>query len=209
MRVGGVVSIMIKPSCCHVLRLICCIVFLSLFLRYNSTSDVWMASLEIDVLIVGAGPTGLMLAAELSLQKVSYRIIDRAASRSTKSRALVVHPRSLELLNRHGIAQELYARGPKLAGLRIFSEKATEHFAGLPYGNFGAGDTEFPSTVFVSQCETEALLEEAVAKHGKRVERPVEATHMIADSDGVWITLTHGDGHEERVSYKYVVGCDG
>lgn len=64
-----------------------------------------------DVLIVGAGPVGTTLALELAYQKTSFRIIDQAPERSDKSRALVVQPRTLELLNRHGHAEQLVPQG--------------------------------------------------------------------------------------------------
>src|SRR4051812_27441817 len=73
-----------------------------------------------EILIIGSGPTGLMLALELNMQKIPFRILDSTAIRSDKSRALVLHSRSLELLARHGIAQRFIERGRSNSGVRIF-----------------------------------------------------------------------------------------
>src|SRR5271155_5578681 len=78
---------------------------------------------DIDVLIIGGGPTGMMLALELAMQNVTFRIVDKEPIRSDKSRALVVHPRSLELLNRHSIAHELIELGRLALGMRLFVNK--------------------------------------------------------------------------------------
>jgi 2-polyprenyl-6-methoxyphenol hydroxylase-like FAD-dependent oxidoreductase len=78
---------------------------------------------DIDVLIIGAGPTGSVLALELATQNVSFRIIDSTPIRSDKSRALAVQSRSLELLNHHGIAQKLIEGGFPNLGVRIFCNK--------------------------------------------------------------------------------------
>jgi 2-polyprenyl-6-methoxyphenol hydroxylase-like FAD-dependent oxidoreductase len=161
---------------------------------------------EVDVLIVGAGPTGLMLAHELALQNVSFRIVEKAVTRSPHSRALVVHSRSLELLHRHGITQELIARGRFNKGARVCVNGAvvTQIDAYI-----GAQDTSFPEMLFVSQADTERCLEEALEKkRGLRVERGVEVREIEQDESGVLVGLNR-DGDEEHVKVKYVVGCDG
>src|SRR5919205_1168290 len=108
---------------------------------------------ETDVLVVGAGPTGLVMATELAARGVSGRIIDRAPVRSERSRALVVQARSLELLQKMGIADELVARGRRTI-------KATPFVDGrraldLEFGDIGVDDTPYPFLLFVSQAETE------------------------------------------------------
>ncbi|KAI1370579.1 FAD binding domain-containing protein [Hypoxylon crocopeplum] len=164
-----------------------------------------------DVLIVGGGPTGLVLALELAAQKIPFRIIDKALGRSDKSRALVVQPRTLELLNRHGIARDLQERGNTVQGARycVNGKEAVrievEQVAAQP-------NTAFPFQKLISQRDTEYFLDECLAKYGYSVERGLEASTIIQDADGVTVTLsTVGTSTEETttVRAKFVVGCDG
>jgi len=162
---------------------------------------------DIDVLIIGGGPTGMMLALELAMQNVTFRIVDKEPIRSDKSRALVVHPRSLELLNRHSIAHELIELGRLALGLRLFVNKklVTE----FELGDLGFDDTAFTSVLFISQADTERFLDKALSRYGKAVERPVTAEKLEQDESGVRVWLKGADGVEEQVRCKYVVGCDG
>ncbi|KAL2127740.1 hypothetical protein VTI74DRAFT_10247 [Chaetomium olivicolor] len=162
---------------------------------------------DCDVLIVGAGPTGGSLALELAMQGVSFRIIDRAAIRNDKSRALVVHPRTLELLNRHGAADTIIQRGRILHGGSVFINKQLA--ASLDLDDLGVTDTEFTLPLNISQVETESFLDECLAKYDLSVERPVTATSIVQDSAGVTTTLELQDGKTETIRSKYVVGCDG
>lgn len=162
---------------------------------------------ECDVLIVGAGPVGTTLALELALHGVSFRIIDQAPVRSDKSRSLVVQPRTLELLNRHGAVDALVQRGRSLHGGIVYLEKqAVVHF---DLDNLDITGTEFPHLVNVSQAETEKFLDECLSKYDISVQRPITATEIIQDKDGVTTTLKAADGKTDTIRTKYVVGCDG
>ncbi|KAI1391406.1 FAD binding domain-containing protein [Hypoxylon trugodes] len=164
-----------------------------------------------DVLIVGGGPTGLVLALELAAQKIPFRIIDKALSRSDKSRALVVQARSLELLNRHGVARGLQERGNTAHGARYCVNG--KQVVRIQIGP----ETELLNTAFsnqklISQEDTEYFLDECLAKYGFSVERGLEAKTIIQDADGVTVTLSEGDeaaGKTSTVRAKFVVGCDG
>ena len=162
--------------------------------------------MEPDVLIVGAGPTGLTLAAELRALEASVRIVDSQLDRVHESRALAVQPRTLEVLRGLGITQLLVQRGNHAAGLRL-------HAGGrvVPVRLFDVGleDTAYPFLLFVSQAETEAVLNEHLAGHGVRVERGVELVGFEAGEADVTCTLRHGDGTAEEVHARYLVGCDG
>ncbi len=163
---------------------------------------------DTDILIVGAGPTGTMLALELALQGVSFRIIDSAPTRSDKSRALVIQPRTLELLARHGIAHDIIALGNVGTGARLFVNKKLA--AELDLSDLGFDDTAFPLPLWISQADTEHFFDAALQRHGRIVERPCTAEEIEQDDTGVTVTLRHGlDGGEERIRAKYVVGCDG
>lgn len=161
-----------------------------------------------DILIVGAGPTGVVLALELALQGVSFRIVDTAPTRSEISKALVVHPRSLELLNRHGISDELTAFKKNIKGVRLFVNKKTAVEFDLQ--DLGFNDTAYRSMFFISQAETEQFLDKTLKeRYGKVVERGITAEKVEQDGAGVTVLLKDANGAEEQVRCKYVVGCDG
>ncbi len=161
----------------------------------------------VDVLIVGAGPTGLTLAAQLQMFGTRFRLIDRARDRVHESRALAVQARSLEILHSLGLADALVARGNRSVRLMIHMEGRTVAAARL--GDFGATDTRFPFILFVSQAETEALLGEHLTTNGVDIERGVQLVRLTAVPAGVECVLRQADGREERLRARYVVGCDG
>jgi len=161
-----------------------------------------------DVLIIGAGPTGLMLALELSLQNIPFRIIDCSPSRSPYSRAFAIHARSLELLSRHeGILPSLIKRGTFNLSVNLFSNKKPVFTLNLQDTPFK--DTMFPGPLFVSQAITEEVMDGALAGYGNAVEWGVEALKVEQDDEGADVVLRRADGSEELGQAKYVVGCDG
>ncbi len=165
-----------------------------------------MQTQETDVLIIGAGPTGLALALELATRGVACRIVDKLAERSDKSRAFVVHARTLELLDRHGLADELVARGRTTLAGEIVVEGHKR--ADIVLADIGVEDTRFPFLLFLSQVETERVLERAFAATGGQVERPAELVALAQDGAGVRARLRRGDA-EDEVTARWVVGCDG
>ncbi|KAI3339618.1 FAD binding domain-containing protein [Ustulina deusta] len=164
---------------------------------------------HVDVLIVGGGPTGMTMALELATQGISFHIIDKAAERSPYSRALVVQPRTLELFNRHGLSdiEDLVAEGKRAsrASMCVLGKKLTD----INADDIMISGTKFPSTLTITQDETERWLEKKLAKHGVQVEMGVEAKSIIQDADGVSVTVCTKDGIEEEIRAKYVVGADG
>jgi 2-polyprenyl-6-methoxyphenol hydroxylase-like FAD-dependent oxidoreductase len=161
----------------------------------------------LDVLIVGAGPTGLALAAQLRSFGVGFRIVDRSLDRARESRALAVQARTLEVLQSVGLADALVARGNPSARLVLHFEGGRT--AEVRLGGFAAGDTRFPFILFVSQAETEALLGSHLTSHGVTIERGVELADFVTDDGGVDVVLRRLDGHDERVRARFLVGCDG
>jgi len=160
---------------------------------------------DTDVLVVGAGPTGLALAAHLSAHGVAARIVDRAQDRAHESRALAIQPRTLEVLTPLGVADRLVALGNPGVKLQIHTRERT---AALPLFDLGLADTAYPYLLFLSQAETERVLGERLRSAGVEVERRVTFVGLQQHSDSV-SALLRRDGEDFRVDARYVVGCDG
>ena len=155
------------------------------------------------ILVVGAGPTGLTLACELAVRGVPFRIVDQAPVRSDKSRALVVHARTLEVFQKMGIADELNRAGRTALNVSLWV--AGHEALRLQVADTGVDDTPYPFLLFVSQAETERLLESRLNALGGQVERPVQVTALREDGAGVQATFADG----KTARFDYVVGCDG
>jgi 2-polyprenyl-6-methoxyphenol hydroxylase-like FAD-dependent oxidoreductase len=160
----------------------------------------------LDVLVVGAGPTGLTLAAQLQAFGATVRIVDRQLDRVHESRALAVQPRTLEVLRGLGVAEELIVRGNDAVWVQLH---AGGRVVRIRLFGLGLDDTAFPFLLFVSQAETEQVLGDHLAGRGVPVERGVEVVGFHADLDVVTSTLRRRDGRTEQVHARYLVGCDG
>ncbi|MCA8920971.1 MAG: FAD-dependent monooxygenase [Planctomycetes bacterium] len=156
-----------------------------------------------QVLVVGAGPTGLLLACELARHGVAVRVIERRAGPSTTSKALAVHARTLEVWEDVGILGEALRRGRRVHGMTLRA-------GGKRLANVSLDELEspYPFVLVLPQSETEAILEARAAELGVRVEREVELVGLEQDADLVRCTLRRGQA-EERASCPWVVACDG
>ncbi|GAB3183902.1 2-polyprenyl-6-methoxyphenol hydroxylase-like FAD-dependent oxidoreductase [Micromonospora palomenae] len=153
-----------------------------------------------DVLVVGAGPTGLTVAATLARRGVDVTVVDRAAQPPVTSRAAVVHAYTLEMLDRIGAAAPLVARG---AASRRFTVRDRDRVL----FNVGFGDlpSRYPYALLVSQAVTEAVLTDRLTALGVRVNRPYEVSSLDRDDAGAVVGFADGG----RVRARWVIGADG
>ena len=160
-----------------------------------------------DVLVVGAGPTGLTLASQLARFGVRFRVIDKQVDRAHESRALGVQARTLEILQTLGLGDTLVSRGSHTTQLRLHVDRGEP--ATLDLGHVPRADTRFPFILFVGQPQLEGVLAGYLAESGAAIERGVELTTARPEAEHVVCTLRHHDGRHESICARYVAGCDG
>jgi 2-polyprenyl-6-methoxyphenol hydroxylase-like FAD-dependent oxidoreductase len=159
------------------------------------------------VLIVGAGPTGLMLACQLALHDVSFRIIDKNEDHTTQSRALVVQARSVEIFGQMDIAQEALELGEKAKAVNVVvNGKRVLH---MNVRDIGEGLTPYPYLLMLEQSKTEKLLNDFLAHRGHRVERQTALLDVTQDAHSVTATIKHTNRQEEVLQVDWLVGADG
>src|SRR5258708_16189282 len=165
------------------------------------------ASRDTDVLIVGAGPTGLVLAVWLTRVGVRVRIVDKTAEPGTTSRALAVQARTLELYNQVGLANTVIARGRKMIAVNLWvtGKKAARAI----FGDMGAGLSPFPYAVIFPQDEHERMLIDRLDEVGVQVERQTELLSFEDAADRVHVRLRLREGAVETCDAAYIAGCDG
>lgn len=159
----------------------------------------------IDVLVIGAGTTGLTAALQAHAGGARVRVVDRRSELFRPSRAMMMHPRTLEVLRPLGVTGELLA-------YRDTSQRAEVHLgsrvvsAGVD--RFGLRGTAFPHLLFIRQADVETVLAGALGARGLEVEFDVELLGLEPEGEGVVALLHHDDGTEE-VFCRYVAACDG
>ncbi|WP_406045627.1 FAD-dependent oxidoreductase [Micromonospora sp. NBC_00898] len=172
--------------------------------REPSTGKEITVHTTTDVLIVGAGPTGLTVAVELARRGIDCRVIEKRATPPTQAdKAIGIHCRTMEIWAEQGIVREAMDAGSWLTGNMVFINGAEVHrmsweLPELPYAHLG-----------LPQYETERILTERLATLGVRPRRGAELVAFTQDDDGGLATIATADGGEETVRAKYLVGCDG
>lgn len=162
---------------------------------------------ETQVLVAGAGPTGLVLALWLTRLGVRVRIIDEAAEPGTTSRALVVQARTLEFYSQIGLAQAVVAGGLELAALNLWVQG--RRVAHLPFGASGTGISPFPHPLIYPQDQHERLLIDRLAAAGVTVERRAVLLGFEDEGGRILARLRRADAVEEICAADYLAGCDG
>lgn len=164
--------------------------------------------METDLLIIGGGPTGLAAACEARRHGLSVRIVERLATRATMSKALVVHARTMEVLETIGCADDVLAAGQRFRALNIRpSTGATPIRVDLV--NRAWGDTRFPFWLSVPQYEVERILEQRLVTLGGAVEFSTALTGLRELEDSVEATLRCPDGTVATHRARWLLACDG
>ncbi|MEV0220255.1 FAD-dependent monooxygenase [Streptomyces sp. NPDC050704] len=156
---------------------------------------------DADVIVVGAGPTGLLLAGDLAAAGIPVVLVEKRAHKiSNLSRAFVLHARTLEQLDARGLADELEAKGRTLDRMRLFGNLSVD-LAALP--------SRFNHLLVLPQYEVEKVLERRAVEAGVRFAYETEATGLVQDADGVTLRMRGPGGEPAGLRAAYVVGTDG
>jgi 2-polyprenyl-6-methoxyphenol hydroxylase-like FAD-dependent oxidoreductase len=159
------------------------------------------------VLIVGAGPTGLVLALWLTHLGIKVRIIDKSQVPGTTSRALAVHARTLEFYRQIGLADQIVDQGLKMEAINLWVSGQKK--ARVVFGEMGQGVSPFPYALMFPQDAHEGVLLERLRSLGIAVERSTELIGFEDRKTSVTASLRHADGSVEIAEAEFMAGCDG
>jgi len=163
--------------------------------------------MDTDVLVVGAGPTGLMLANQLGRRGVRALIIDRHAGPSVQTRALGVQARTLEIYAHLGIVERALELGKRATGANMWVQG--RRAARIPFGDIGRGLSPYPFLLILGQDDNERLLGEALQEQGMAVQWNTELVGLAQESHQVKAKLKRPDGAIGEIAAAWVAGCDG
>jgi 2-polyprenyl-6-methoxyphenol hydroxylase-like FAD-dependent oxidoreductase len=169
--------------------------------------DLMEATMKTDVLIIGAGPTGLSFAGQLLRYGIDFVVVEKNESITPYSKAIGVQARTLEILDQTGLAQEAVLRGTTTHRARLIVDG--EIRGELDFSNIGTGLSPFPFVLMLEQSKTEQLLYEHLENHHRSVQWNAELENFSQHADGVLAQVKTADGETRTISGKYIVGCDG
>src|SRR5215831_18976786 len=166
-----------------------------------------MTTINTDVLIIGAGPTGLSLACQLLRYGIDFVIVEKKKAMTPYSKAIGVHARTLEIFDQIGLAAQAVAQGTvaQRARLLIDGELRGE----LEFGEVGKGMSAFPFVLMLEQSKTERLLYEYLQSYRKQVLWRTELQSFSQDASGVVAQVKTGGDPIQTITARYIVGCDG
>jgi 2-polyprenyl-6-methoxyphenol hydroxylase-like FAD-dependent oxidoreductase len=159
---------------------------------------------DCEVLVVGAGPTGLVLAADLLARGVSTRIIDKGDGVNLETRALAIHARALEVLDLMGLAERFVEHGQIVRWFNFYTDGKPRLSLDL-----SRNGTRFGFMLDIPQHQTESFLRARVAELGGVIEQGAELTGLTDEAAGVTARVRDADGQPRVITAGYVVGCDG
>jgi 2-polyprenyl-6-methoxyphenol hydroxylase-like FAD-dependent oxidoreductase len=160
-----------------------------------------------DVLIVGAGPTGLMLANQLGRRGVRVTIIDRHSGPARESRAMAVHARTLEIYSKLGLSDRALELGTPGYGGNMWAGGRLK--ARIPFKDMGKDLSPFPYVLMLGQDDNERIMGEHLRRWGLSVQWNTELMALHQQPDHVNATVRDLDGRTRTITAKYVAGCDG
>jgi 2-polyprenyl-6-methoxyphenol hydroxylase-like FAD-dependent oxidoreductase len=163
--------------------------------------------IKTDVLIAGAGPTGLAIACQLIRYGVDFIIIDKKEGTTPFSKAIGVQARTLEIYQQMDLAQTLIDQGQVTKHVRLL--EGGEARAEVPLTKLGEGMTPYPYLLIVEQGKHEHLLYQFIKDHGRDVKWQTTLSDFSQDDVGVAGTIINANGEEQRIEARYLVACDG
>src|SRR5256712_630127 len=163
--------------------------------------------MDTDVLIVGGGPTGLMLANQLGRRGVRAMIVDRHSGPAQQTRAMAVHARTLEIYSKLGIAERALELGRRGNGANMWA--AGKWAARIPLGDIGKSISPFPFVLMLGQDDNERIMGDHLRIWGMAVRWNTELTGINQEPGHVTATLKQPDGSTRKIQAAYVAGCDG
>jgi len=163
--------------------------------------------MDTDVLIVGAGPTGLMLANQLGRRGVRALVMDRHSGPAQQTRAMAVQARTLEIYAKLGITERALALGKRGTGANMWAEGRWT--ARIPVGDIGRSLSPFPFVLMLGQDDNERIMGERLRDWGMSVQWSTELTALSQEPGQVTATIRQPDGSTRNVEAAYVAGCDG
>lgn len=164
--------------------------------------------IDIQVLVVGAGPTGLMLANQLARLGVRVAIVDRHAGPARESRALGVHARTLEIYSQLGLASRAIELGRPAVGVNLWTSNRRPAVR-IPLGDIGRDLSPYPYVLILGQDDNERLLGDLLARQGVAVQWNTELVGLEQHADRVRAHLRRSDGSSAELDAGWVAGCDG
>jgi len=165
------------------------------------------AAMDTAVLIVGAGPTGLMLANQLARRGVRVQIIDRHSGPAQQSRAMAVQARTMEIYSKLGIADQALALGQTGTGANLWAEGRWT--ARIPLGDIGRDMSPFPYVLILGQDDNERIMGKHLLDQGIAVQWNTELLKFEQQTGSVTATIRTADGATRQVTAAYLAGCDG
>ena len=166
-----------------------------------------MNTLNTDVIIIGAGPTGLSLACQLIRYGIDFVVVEKNETVTPYSKAIGVQARTLEIYDQMELAQPAIERGTIANRVRLI--EGGEVRGEMHLGNFGKDFSQYPYMLMLEQSKNEELLYEFIRNHGRDVSWKTELESFSQDENGVIAQVKLPSGESQTINGKYLVGCDG
>ena len=162
---------------------------------------------EVDVLVIGAGPTGLMLANQLRRHGIDVMLIDRHPGPARETRALGVQARTLEIYSHMGLIDRALKLGKRVEAGNLWAQRRLS--ARIPVGDIGRGLSPYPFLLILGQDDNEKILGEALSRHGASVDWNTELISLTQEPEQVKAVVKKSDGSTREITAAWVAGCDG